>query len=57
MTRQVRKTAMTGSEGNTVKTRTVHKESPRKTVDKVVQRESGPAGTARTRTKTVTRKK
>ena len=57
MTRQVRKTAMTDSAGNSIKTRIVHKERPRKTVDRVVQRQSGPSGTARTRTKTVTKKK
>jgi len=57
MTRQVKKTTATDSAGNTIKTRTVHKERPRKTVDKIVQRESGPSGTARTRTKTVSRKK
>jgi hypothetical protein len=57
MTRQVKKTTATDSAGNTIKTRTVHKERPRKTVDKIVQRESGPSGTARTRAKTVTRKK
>ena len=56
MTRQVRITAMTDSAGNTLQTRTVHKEKPRKTVDKVVQRESGPSGKARTRTKTVRKK-
>ncbi|HVV99870.1 MAG TPA: hypothetical protein VHB77_06005 [Planctomycetaceae bacterium] len=56
MSRQVRKTETTDPAGNTVRTRTVHKERPRKTVDKVVQRTDGPTTHEKTRTKVVSRK-
>ena len=54
MTRDVTKSVTKDADGHTVKTKTVHKDLPRKTVDKVVRKEVG--GMSTTKTKTVTKK-
>ena len=58
MTRQVSKSVTTGPDGQMIKTKTVHKDKPKKTVDKVVRKEmGGDSGTkTKSRTKTVTNK-
>lgn len=58
MTREVKKTVSTDASGRTTKTKVVHKDLPRKTVDKVVTRQVGGAAgeKSKTRTKTVQKK-
>lgn len=57
MTRSVDKTVTTDADGRTTTTKTIHKDRPKKTVDKVIQKEvGGDAGPTKTKTKTVRRK-
>lgn len=58
MPRQVTRSVTTGADGRTVKTTTVHKDKPRKTVDKIIRKETGgPTGEkTKSRSRTVTKK-